>query len=99
MKMLGKVDTGSDISCINKAVFINRLKLSTIKQRSGTLEFLGNSVKRLGSTEPLTLNYTNNFSFKHSFEIVDFKHTDFNVLLGTNILSKINIGLTGVAVH
>ena len=24
MKMLGKVDTGSDISCINKAVFINR---------------------------------------------------------------------------
>ena len=100
VKLLGKVDTGSDISCINKSVFINKLKLSTIMKASGTLEFLGNSVKRLGSTEPLTLSYINNISFKHNFEVVDFnEHMDFDVLLGTDILSKMNIGLTGVAFH
>lgn len=42
----------------------------------------------------------NDISFKHTFEIVEFNkamNKEFDVLLGTDILRKMNIGLTGVA--
>jgi hypothetical protein len=53
----------------------------------------------LGETDPLKVTYINNISFDHKFELLDFNdNMPFDVLLGTDILCKMNIELTGVAV-
>ncbi|KAG1391545.1 hypothetical protein G6F60_012514 [Rhizopus arrhizus] len=76
--------------------------LNKIKQLSGSLNFasVNSSAKRIGKTEPLSLSYINNITFKHEFELVNFNHDlEFDVLLGAEILPKMGIGLTGVAVN
>lgn len=78
------------------------MKLNKIKQLSGSLNFasVNSSAKRIGKTEPLSLSYINNITFKHEFELVNFNHDlEFDVLLGAEILPKMGIGLTGVAVN
>jgi hypothetical protein len=101
-KIIGKIDTGSDTTCISKICLNNKLNIDKVNSVNGSLNFLSsdNNCKRIGQTDPLTLTYMNNISFKHSFEVVKFNETttqEFDVLLGTDVLGKINIGLTGVA--
>lgn len=86
---------------MNKHSFFNKLKLHKINKVFGQLTFLNNdsSCKRLGETDSLKVTYSNDISFNHTFEILEFNdNMPFDVLLGTDILSKMNIGLTGVAV-
>ena len=101
LKMIGKIDTGSEISCINQEVLSNKLKITDINPVFGQLNFaaFGKMTKRIGETNPLKIAYLNGISFEHSFEVLQFNEAmDFDVLLGADILPKLNIGLTGVAV-
>ncbi|KAG1467964.1 hypothetical protein G6F56_004110 [Rhizopus delemar] len=57
------------------------------------------SWKRIHDDTSFDFTYSNDISFNHTFEILEFNdNMPFDVLLGTDILSKMNIGLTGVAV-
>jgi hypothetical protein len=100
-KLLGKVDTGSDVSIINKNLlkFFNKTNINKV---NGTLNFLGSGsrTKRCGRTDPLKVTYINNISFEFTFEILEFdeKSNNFDVLLGTDILCHLNIAFTGIAV-
>ncbi|KAG2191531.1 hypothetical protein INT47_003618 [Mucor saturninus] len=107
-KLIAKIDTGSDITCINKYIldttFDNKVLINKV---SGSSNFLSldknktdNKVQRIGKTEPMTIRYLNNMAFEHAFEVVEFSsvmETEFDILLGTDILSRLRIGLTGVA--
>lgn len=95
--MLGLCDTGSDCTVINFKV-VKHLKLN--KNKNGTLKFLdkNNDTSSMGLTTPLKIEYLNGISFSHSFDVLDFDEDfDFDVLLGTDILPKLNISLQGVA--
>lgn len=99
-KLKGKVDTGSDITCINKFILDNVFPEIKINKVKGNLNFLSKSSKRLGQTEPMKIRYLNDISFTFCFEVVEFHdtlETEFDILLGTDILPKLNIGLTNVA--
>ncbi|KAK4519292.1 Methylcrotonoyl-CoA carboxylase beta chain, mitochondrial [Mucor velutinosus] len=63
------------------------------------LNFLSHSVKRLGKTPAIKIRYLNDIAFDHSFELSNFIQDlgDFDVLLGVDTLSRLRIGLTGVA--
>lgn len=96
-RALGLIDTGAEISVINrKFIEINKVKFY---HKTGLINLAGkdNVVKRIGITEPLELKY-NGKTFHHSFEIMDFNEDDkCNVILGLDILSHLGIALTGVA--
>lgn len=97
-KAIGKVDTGSQISCISLNFLINKLKIKNVKKVDGYLKFLSKSVRRIAVTFPLKFKYANGIVFEHSLEVVKFeKDLDFDILLGIDVLPKMNIGLTGVA--
>jgi transposase InsO family protein len=106
-RFVAKVDTGSDITCLNKKALNKDFSNVQINRVDGYLNFLalsgkgkGSKAKRIGKTRPMTVTYTNNISFKHAFEVVEFSdimETEFDVLLGIDILPKLNIYLGGVA--
>lgn len=96
--LLGKVDSGSDVTCIKLESFSKKLKLNKIHNVSGSLQFLTSSDKRVGKSDLLSFKYANGIAFKHAVEIVKFDESfDFDVLLGKDILPKLGIALTGVA--
>ncbi|GAN11884.1 hypothetical protein MAM1_1196c11506 [Mucor ambiguus] len=74
---------------------------------NGLLNFLSvnddnknSTVTRIGKTEPMEVTYTNNIKFVHQFEVIEFNDklsTEFDVLLGIDVLPKLNIYLQGVA--
>ena len=98
VKVIGKVDTGSQISCISLRFLINVLKIKKVRKVEGYLKFLSKSVKRVAMTFPLKFKYANGIVFEHALEVVSFEQgLDFDVLLGVDVLPKMNIGLTGVA--
>jgi len=98
--LVGMVDTGSNTSFVNKSLTLSKLKHIKIKKLKGYYNFLSydNGTSRFGITDPLQFKYANGITFTHCLEVIvfndDFK---FDVLLGTDILPKMNIGLTGVA--
>lgn len=99
-RLLGRLDTGSTCSFISLSSLMNKLKVDKINKLSGSFNFLShnNSAKRIGITFPLEVKYANGIKFKHSFEVMNFNEGfEFDILLGTDILPKLNIGLTGVA--
>jgi transposase InsO family protein len=106
-RLVAKVDSGSDVACINKKILNKDFSDIHINKVNGYLNFLAlnnegknSKAKRIGKTRPMTVTYTNNISFKHAFEVVEFSdvmETEFDVLLGTDILPKMNIYLGGVA--
>ena len=53
----------------------------------------------MGKTPAIKIRYLNDISFDHSFELSNFIQDlgDFDVLLGVDTLSRLRIGLTGVA--
>jgi len=107
-RIIGKVDPGSDISFINKSILNKSFSnIQTYKKTNGFLNFLSvnddnknSTVTRIGKTEPMEVTYTNNIKFTHEFEVIEFNDelsTEFDVLLGVDILPKLNIYLHGVA--
>ena len=100
IKLMGLVDTGSDISFVKKNTILLKLNFVKIKPIKGCYNFLSknNNTSRFGITDPLQFKYANGIAFTHPLEVIEFNEEfDFDVLLGTDILPKINIGLTGVA--
>ena len=107
IRVLGKVDPGADISFINKSILNKDFKNIKNIKTMGYLNFLSVNedgtncrTKRIGQTEPMEVTYLNGISFKHKFEIIEFNDemkTDFDVLLGSDILPKLKIYLSGVA--
>ncbi|KAL7326399.1 hypothetical protein PS15p_208750 [Mucor circinelloides] len=101
VRLIAKVDTGSDSTFLNRNVFHNKLLFTSqdIISVEGSLNFLSHSVKRLGKTPAIKIRYLNDISFDHSFELSNFIQDlgDFDVLLGVDTLSRLRIGLTGVA--
>ncbi|KAI8326290.1 hypothetical protein EDC96DRAFT_593364, partial [Choanephora cucurbitarum] len=106
-RVMALVDTGSQISCINKDVLNKTFDSVTINESFGYLNFLtldnkgnNNQTKRIGKTTPMNVKYTDGISFQHEFEVVEFNDTmatEFDVLLGTDILPRLHIYLSGVA--
>lgn len=106
-RIIGKVDPGADISFINKNILNKEFSNIQTYKTTGYLNFLSvnddnknSTVKRIGKTEPMEVTYTNNIKFTHVFEVIEFNDelsTEFDVLLGIDILSKMNIYLQGVA--
>ncbi|KAK4509718.1 uncharacterized protein ATC70_007020 [Mucor velutinosus] len=101
VRLIAKVDTGSDSTFLNKNIFHNKLLFTSqdIISVEGNLNFLSHSVKRLGKTPAIKIRYLNDIAFDHSFELSNFIQDlgDFDVLLGVDTLSRLRIGLTGVA--
>ncbi|KAG2189691.1 hypothetical protein INT46_011658 [Mucor plumbeus] len=101
VRLIAKIDTGSDSSFLNKNIFYQKLLFTSknIIKVEGNLNFLNHSVKRLGKSPTIKIRYLNDISFNHSFELSDFNENlgDFDVLLGVDTLSQLRIGLTGVA--
>lgn len=106
-RIIGKVDPGSDISFINKSILNKSFSNIQTYKTNGFLNFLSvnddnknSTVTRIGKTEPMEVTYTNNIKFAHEFEVIKFNDelsTEFDVLLGVDILPKLNIYLQGVA--
>ena len=96
-RALGLIDTGAEVSVINrKFIESNKLKFY---QKPGLINLAGkdNVVKRIGITEPLELRY-NGKTFHHSLEIMEFNENDkSDAILGIDLLSHLGISLTGVA--
>lgn len=100
-KLIAKIDTGSEITSLNKSTFTDILKLNKIVSIKDSLSFASanNSVQRIDKTESLVMSYVNNVTFKHVFELINFNNDmKFDVLLGVDVLPKMRMGLTGVAV-
>ena len=101
IRLIAKIDTGADVSFLNKNIFYHKLLFTSndIIKVEGNLNFLNSSTKRLGKTPTITIRYLNDISFDHSFELADFNENlgNFDVLLGVDTLSQLRIGLTGVA--
>ncbi|GAN11632.1 hypothetical protein MAM1_0762c11208, partial [Mucor ambiguus] len=101
VRLIAKVDTGSDSTFLNKNIFHNKLHFTSqdILPVEGNLNFLSHSVKRLGKSPAIKIRYLNDISFDHSFELSNFIQDlgKFDVLLGVDTLSRLRIGLTGVA--
>ncbi|CEP09774.1 hypothetical protein [Parasitella parasitica] len=101
------LSAGSDISFINKSILNKEFSKIQTYKTSGYLNFLSvnddnknSTVRRIGQTEPMEVTYTNNIKFDHVFEVIEFNDelsTEFDVLLGIDILPKMNIYLQGVA--
>ncbi|KAJ8651514.1 hypothetical protein O0I10_012927 [Lichtheimia ornata] len=94
-RLLGLVDTGAEISVINKTLCdANNWSYTPV---DGKIMYAGKNdvVKRVGITEPLQLQY-NNRQFTHRFEVMDLEQ--YNLILGFDILPKLGISLQGVAV-
>lgn len=99
-KLKGKVDPGSEITCINKYIVDNLFPNMKINKSNGNLIFLQKSSKRRGETEPMRVRYLNDISFDFCFEVIEFNDaldSEFDLLLGQDILVKLNIGLTNIA--
>ncbi|OAD79870.1 hypothetical protein PHYBLDRAFT_184570 [Phycomyces blakesleeanus NRRL 1555(-)] len=94
------IDTGSSRTFINLKCLNNNLQITKINSSIGSFNFLSknSSTKRLGKTDPLNFKYINGITFKHAPEVLEF-NTGFNfdILLGRDILAKMNIGLINVA--
>ncbi|KAI8637184.1 hypothetical protein BD408DRAFT_437207 [Parasitella parasitica] len=99
IKVICKVDTGLQISCISLSFLIDVLKIKKVKKVECYLKFLSKSMKRVAMTFLLKFKYANGIVFEHALEVVQFEQgLDFEVLLGVDVLPKMNIvGLTGVA--
>ena len=97
-KAMALIDTGATISVINKSFAkINRIHIC---HKTGFINLAGknNKISRIGVTAPIEIRY-NGKTISHSFEIMEFDHDDkMNCILGSDILSSLGIGLTGVAV-
>ncbi|CDH61439.1 hypothetical protein RO3G_15169 [Lichtheimia corymbifera JMRC:FSU:9682] len=94
-RLLGLVDTGAEISVINKTLCdANNWSYTPV---DGKIIYAGknDAVKRMGITEPLQLQY-NNRRVTHRFEVMDLE--PYNLILGFDILPKLGISLHGVAV-
>ncbi|KAG1094667.1 hypothetical protein G6F40_012487 [Rhizopus arrhizus] len=101
VKLIGLIDTGSDVSFIDIISLNKKLKINKINKITGSYNFLShdNEISRVGITDPLQFKYANGIQFKHSLEVMKFKNEfEFDILLGTDILPKMNIGLTGPAI-
>lgn len=106
-RVIGKVDPGADISFINKTILNKEFKDIKNMKTMGYLNFLSvnedgsnNRTKRIGQTELMEVTYLNGITFKHQFEIIEFNdemETEFDILLGIDILPKLGIYLSGVA--
>ena len=99
--MIGKIDTGSEVSLINRNSLLQKLKLNKINKVFGQLKFASSNsnIQRFGITDPLKTVYLNGITFDHAYDVPEFNDSmEFDVLLGTDILPKMNISLTGVAV-
>ncbi|EIE89635.1 hypothetical protein RO3G_14346 [Rhizopus delemar RA 99-880] len=99
-KLIGLIDTESDASFIDVISLNKKLKINKVNKITGSYNFLShnNEISRIGVTDPLQFKYANGIQFKHSLEVMKFnKEFEFDILLGTDILPKMNIGLTGVA--
>lgn len=106
-RVIGKVDPGADISFINKSILNKDFKDVKNMKTMGYLNFLSvnedgsnNRTKRIGQTEPMEVTYLNGITFQQQFEIIEFNDqmkTEFDILLGNDILPKLGIYLSGVA--
>lgn len=108
VELIAKVDTGSDVTCINKYILDKHFKNTQINKINGSLNFLsldnnkkGVQMKRVEKTEPLHVKYAGGLNFDFTFEVVEFNNdvmeTSFDILLGTDILPNLRISLSGVA--
>ncbi|KAG2191771.1 hypothetical protein INT47_012821 [Mucor saturninus] len=99
-KLIGMIDTGSSRTFINLKCLNNNLQITKINASIGSFNFLSknSSTKRLGKTDPLNFKYINGITFKHAPEVLEFNMGfNFDILLGRDILAKMNIGLINVA--
>jgi hypothetical protein len=107
-KLFAEVDTGSEVTLLNKATFKKLVPLLSknypnlnkkfIKPINGFFNFAASNQKleRFGKTIPLQVTY-GEINLVFAFEIMPFNETmDYDILLGTDILTKLNIGLTGI---
>ncbi|KAG0165760.1 hypothetical protein DFQ29_001387, partial [Apophysomyces sp. BC1021] len=96
--MEGLVDTGSELSAISLEWLMNNKKSWEIIPVKGQIQFAGHGhdTTRIGVTNPLKIQY-NNRTITHSFEVMKL-HKGTDLLLGFDIMPKLGIALTGVAI-
>ncbi|KAG0163428.1 hypothetical protein DFQ30_000182, partial [Apophysomyces sp. BC1015] len=98
-QVLGLVDTGADFSAISIEWLKNKNLFQELIPVKGKIQFAGHGhhTDRFGITKPLQIRY-NGRTFTHSFEVMKLQEgTD--LLLGFDIMLKLGIALTGVAVN
>jgi len=100
-RLMAFLDTGSDVSLINKRLFdknscFHNFKLNSV---NGELQFAqkGSVTNRFGQTEKLKISY-NGRKYEHEFDVLELED-GMDVLIGTDILPYIGVALVGVAVN
>jgi hypothetical protein len=95
-KVLALVDTDSTTSIV-KPSFIYKNKLSFVpNKKTFNLAAEGMSVECIGVTNPLTIIH-NGLSIEHSFDMFELSYAGIDVFIGSDIMNKLGICLSGLA--
>ncbi|KAG2191617.1 hypothetical protein INT47_011530 [Mucor saturninus] len=94
------LDTGATVSIINSAYdFEDKSILENIIPAVGQLSMLQKdaSCMRIGTTQPLEVNYRGRPTFHHKFEIVEMSTSTTPILIGRDLTTKLGIRIENIA--
>ena len=100
-KVLAILDTGAQISLINKAYeFEDKSIFENIESTKGNLIFAmkGSSAKRMGQTKSLEVKYRGKPTFSHAFEIIEMQSKNkIPFLINRDLIPKLGIQIHNLA--
>ena len=100
-KLVGTLDTGAEISLINKAYkFEDPSIFEKINPTKGQLIFAvkGSTAQRIGQTKKLEISYKGKPTFDHAFEIIEMHNKNKTpLLIGRDLIPKLGIQVMNLA--
>ena len=100
-QIIAILDTGAEISLINKAYkFEDQSVFENPTPNKGLLIFAGkgSSAKRIGQTKPLEVSYKGKPSFTHAFEILEMhERSNIPFLIGRDLIPLLGIRVENLA--
>lgn len=97
IRMKALLDTGADVSVISlKFCSNNNIKFN--KNQHVNLHFVtkNNSSSHIGLTGPVSIKY-NGLILTHSFHVLELSSNDYDILIGRDLIPKLDIGFLGLA--
>ncbi|KAG2192487.1 hypothetical protein INT47_002166 [Mucor saturninus] len=95
-KIMALVDSGATTSIVSPS-FLLKNKISFLPDKKiYKLAARGTNVTRLGITSPLTLVH-NGITITHSFDVFELSYDHITVFIGSDLMNKVGIYLSGLA--
>ncbi|KAG2192009.1 hypothetical protein INT47_011526 [Mucor saturninus] len=95
-KIMALVDSGATTSIVSPS-FLLKNKISFLPDKKiYKLAARGTTVTGLGITSPLTLVH-NEITITHSFDVFELSYDHINVFIGSDLMNKVGIYLSGLA--